>query len=141
MRLYGLTFAFSLPFLISYAANSVVAIPYPIPSSADLFVRDLSYPDLTGRRGSSVRDPSPLLYGRDGDEHGHGHGHGHGHMAPVVQLNESEILLYHDPTPPSYWTIDIDEHDPGKTRHPGLMALHALFMMLAFFGALPAGLF
>ncbi|KAI0303853.1 hypothetical protein BC826DRAFT_1089177 [Russula brevipes] len=68
------------------------------------------------------------------------HGHGHENAAPIVELNETEVLLYHAPTPPSYWSIDIDGLDPGKTRHPGLMALHASFMTLAFLGALPAGI-
>jgi hypothetical protein len=138
MHLHGPTLAFLLPSSILYAANSVIATPSAIASSADLFVRDPSYSDLTERPRSGVNSPSRLLYVRDGDEHDHGHGHGH--MAPIVQLNETEVLLYHAPTPPSYWTVDIDEHDSGNTRHPGLMALHALFMMLAFFGALPAGL-
>jgi hypothetical protein len=136
MHLYGLPFL--LPSLALYAAESVIAVPSAIASPADLFVRGPSYPDLLERRRSGVGDPSPLLYVRDGDEHSHGHGHGH--MAPIVELNETEVLLYHPPTPPSYWTIDIDEHDSGKARHPSLMALHALFMMIAFFGALPAGL-
>ncbi|KAH9998402.1 hypothetical protein BJV77DRAFT_1058788 [Russula vinacea] len=69
-----------------------------------------------------------------------GHGHNHGNAAPVVQLNETELLLYHDPTPPSYWSIDIDDPDSGDKRHPSLMVLHSLFMMFAFLGALPAGI-
>jgi hypothetical protein len=135
MHLYGLTPAFLLSSFALYAADSVIATPSAIASSADLFVRDPSYSDLTERPRSGVGSPSRLLYVRDGNEHDHGHGH-----APIVQLNETEVLLYHAPTPPSYWTVDIDEHDSGNTRHPSLMALHALFMMLAFFGALPAGL-
>jgi hypothetical protein len=58
--------------------------------------------------------------------------------APLTQLNETEVLEGHAPTPPSYWTIDVEE--PGdQQRHPGLMAAHACLMSVAFFGALPAG--
>lgn len=66
------------------------------------------------------------------DEHRHMH-----HAAPLAELNESAILLTHAPTPPSYWTIDIDEANASVPRYPGLMALHAIFMGLAFFVALP----
>lgn len=131
-----ITFTFLLPSLAFYAANPVIATPSSIASSADLSVRNTFHPDLAERVG--VSDTTPLLYIRAGDEHGHGHGH-HGNMAPLVELNETDVLLHHAPTPPSYWSIDIDEPDSGKSRHPGLMALHALFMMFAFFGALPAG--
>jgi len=134
--MHPITFTFLLPYLALYAANPVIATPSSIASPADFSVRNPSHPDLAGRVG--VRDTNPLLYLRDGDEHGHGHGH-HANMAPLVELNETEVLLHHDPTPPSYWSIDIDEPDPAKSRHPGLMTLHALFMMLAFLGALPAG--
>jgi hypothetical protein len=142
MHLHGLTLAFLLPSLALYAADSAIAIPSEIASPADLLARNPTYPGLMERAPEAVGDSPPLLYVRDGDEdvHGHGHGHGHGHAAPIVQLNESEILLDHAPTPPSYWTIDIDESHPGNNRHPSLMALHALFMIFAFLGALPAGL-
>ena len=63
-------------------------------------------------------------------------GHGH-HAAPLVQLNESEVTMYHSPTPPSYWSIDIDNIDSDTSRHPGLMAFHGVLMALAFFIALP----
>ncbi|KIM90974.1 hypothetical protein PILCRDRAFT_58846 [Piloderma croceum F 1598] len=69
-----------------------------------------------------------------------GHSHHDSHSAPLLQLNETEVLMHHAPTPPSYWTIDIDEHDPGVSRHPGLMILHGLLMSLAFFIALPVGI-
>jgi hypothetical protein len=124
MHLYGPTLAFLLPSLALYAADSVIAVDRAIrnPSSQDLAYRDAddSFP--------------PLLYDRDGD-----HGHNHGNAAPIVQLNETEVLLHHAPTPPSYWSIDFDDPDPGNARHPSLMVLHSLFMMLAFLGALPAG--
>ena len=123
MHLFGLTFAFLLPSLVQYTA----AIPSAIAPSPDSY-------DLSDR----VNDHdsfSALLYGRDGDEHGHSHGN----AAPIVHLNETEVLLYHDPTPPSYWSIDIDDPDSDSARHPSLMVLHSLFMTFAFLGALPAG--
>jgi hypothetical protein len=130
MHLYGLILAFLLPSLALYAPHSVSAI-----SPVDLAERNPSSQDLSHRVDDSF---SHLLFERDGDEHRHGHGHG-GHAAPLVKLNETEVLLYHIPTPPSYWSIDIDDPDSGDARHPSLMFLHSLFMMLAFFGALPAG--
>jgi len=100
----------------------------------DLAERNPFSQDLSDRVDHSL----PPLFERDGDEHGHDHGHGH--AAPLVELNETEVLLYHVPTPPSYWSIDIDDPDSGSARHPSLMLLHSLFMMLAFFVALPAGI-
>ena len=129
MHLYGLTFAFLLPFLALYAPHSVTAI-----SLVHLAERNPSSQGLSDRVDGSF---SGLLFERDGDEHGHGHSHGH--VAPLVELNETEVLLHHVPTPPSYWSIDFDDSDSGNARHPGLMLSHSLFMMLAFFGALPAG--
>ncbi|KAI0722254.1 hypothetical protein C8T65DRAFT_628753 [Cerioporus squamosus] len=79
-----------------------------------------------------------LLIPRDGD-HGHG-GHGGHHAAPIVELNETEVTMYHAPTAPSYYWIDIMESHTDEKRYPGLMGLHALFMSLAFFGALPIGI-
>lgn len=130
MHLYGLTLGFLLPSLALYAADYVVAVPSSITSPVNLAARNPS-PGLS-KRGDVGAPFSP----RDGAEHGHGHGHGN--VAPVVELNETDVLLDHGPTPPSYWSIDIDGHG-GEMRHPGLMVLHALMMTLAFFGALPAG--
>lgn len=127
MHLYGLTLAFLLPSLALYALDPVTAI-----SPVDLAERN----PLSHALSDRVDDSFPLLFERDGHEHGHGHGH----MPPQVELNETEVLLYHAQTPPSYWSIDIDDPDSGSARHPSLMFLHSLFMMLAFFGALPAGL-
>ncbi|KAI6164729.1 hypothetical protein EDD17DRAFT_1557674 [Pisolithus thermaeus] len=62
------------------------------------------------------------------------------HGQPLTEINETDILLSHLPTPPSYWSIDIDSPDPDVSRYPGLMALHVTFMMLAFFVVLPAGI-
>lgn len=53
-------------------------------------------------------------------------------------INETEILQWHLPTPPSYWSTDIQDRDPNVARDPALIALHVLFMSLAFFVALPA---
>ena len=75
---------------------------------------------------------SPALHVRD-DMHMH-------HGQPMAEINETQILQWHLPTPPSYWSVDIDEPDPNITRYPALIALHALFMSLAFFVALPAGM-
>ncbi|KAI6003871.1 hypothetical protein EDD15DRAFT_2456938 [Pisolithus albus] len=55
------------------------------------------------------------------------------HGQPLTEINETDILLSHLPTPPSYWSIDIDSPDPNVPRYPGLMALHVTFMMIAFF--------
>jgi hypothetical protein len=122
MRLHGLLL---VPSVALYATDSVIAVP-PNLLNRNPFPQELS-----------DKVTFPLLYGRDGDEHGHGHGHGS--AAPIVQINETDVLLYHDPTPPSYWSIDIDNPDSGNAKHPSLMALHSLFMMFAFLGALPAG--
>jgi hypothetical protein len=130
MHLYGLTLGFLLPSLALYTADYAAAVP---SSPVDLGTRNPSS-GLSEREDASA--PFSPLYTRDGDEHGHSHGHGN--VVSVVELNETDVLLDHDPTPPSYWSIDIDDHG-GETGHPGLMALHGLMMTLAFFGALPAG--
>ncbi|KAL4075983.1 hypothetical protein J3A83DRAFT_4357115 [Scleroderma citrinum] len=62
------------------------------------------------------------------------------HGQPLTEINETEILMWHLPTPPSYWSIDIENPDPTVARYPGLIALHVTFMILAFFVALPAGI-
>ncbi|TFK43381.1 hypothetical protein BDQ12DRAFT_674879 [Crucibulum laeve] len=77
---------------------------------------------------------SPYFLKRDG----HGH-HSHS-SAPLLELNETEVIINHAPTPPSYYTIDWDGHLSNDTRHPGLIISHAIFMSLAFFVALPLGI-
>ena len=67
------------------------------------------------------------------DDHHHNH-----HAAPLLELNETEVTLYHSPTPPSYYTIDWEDEGYQK-QHGNLMILHGLFMCLAFFVALPMG--
>jgi len=74
-----------------------------------------------------------LVLKRDND-----HMHMH-HGAPLTELNETAIIQWHAPTPPSYWSIDIEDRDPSVARYPGLMVLHVVFMTLAFFVALPVG--
>ncbi|KAJ3531171.1 hypothetical protein NMY22_g8269 [Coprinellus aureogranulatus] len=76
---------------------------------------------------------------RDG---GHGHGHNGGHHAqPIVELNETELAMWHSPTPVSYYTFDFEaEGAADAKRHPGFMMAHIVFMSLAFFGALPIGI-
>ena len=69
---------------------------------------------------------------------GHDHAHGHGHAAPLLELNETDILRFHEPSPPSYGTHDFEDPDV-EHKYPYLMGLHALFMGAAFFGALPIG--
>lgn len=68
-----------------------------------------------------------------------GHDHHNPHAQPVLELNETEILMHHSPTPPSYYTIDWEDPENAAKRHPGLIVSHALFMGLAFFVALPMG--
>nr|GAT54011.1 predicted protein [Mycena chlorophos] len=71
-----------------------------------------------------------LIYPRDGHHHD---------GAPLKELNETEVTLYHAPIGPSYYTIDWDDPvDPS--RHPGWLITHALFMSLAFFVCLPVGI-
>lgn len=59
----------------------------------------------------------------------------HHHAAPLLTLNETAILMWHSPTPPSYWTVDVVE----GSGHGGLMIIHGIMMSAAFFVALPIG--
>ncbi|KAF7976963.1 hypothetical protein HWV62_5028 [Athelia sp. TMB] len=65
---------------------------------------------------------------RNGDHHHQG--------TVLLALNETDVLMGHGPTPPSYWTIDVVE----GSGHAGLMVLHVIFMCAAFFVALPAAI-
>lgn len=111
------------------------ALPFLVPALAAAFA--LAAPPTNEARHDAVlvRSPEADLARRDGD---HMHGHNH-HDEPKIVFNESELLLYHDPTPPSYWSIDFEDMTPNETRYPGFMVLHGVFMSLAFFGALPVG--
>ncbi len=73
------------------------------------------------------------IFTRDAGHDRHSH-----HDTPKPDLNETEIEMYHGKTPPSYYTIDWEDAD-SKSRYPGLIMAHALFMSLAFFCALPIG--
>jgi hypothetical protein len=77
---------------------------------------------------------SPALHSDPRDDHDHHHG------APLLELNETAILMNHAPTPPSYWSIDIDRLDPSISGHATLMAFHVALMCLAFFMILPMGM-
>lgn len=81
--------------------------------------------------------PSPdhplSIAARDGAEYHHAHG------APLLMLNETEVTMYHAPTPPSYYTLDFED-EGYQNHHKGLMIFHGLFMCLAFFVSLPVGM-
>lgn len=62
------------------------------------------------------------------------HIHHHSHAPPLVELNETLILLTHSPDPPSYF--DYDQSDEGK---PALLYIHIVLMSFAFFVLLPLG--
>ncbi|GAA5821413.1 hypothetical protein JCM3770_003511 [Rhodotorula araucariae] len=72
--------------------------------------------------------------------HAHGagdeHSHGHSHAPPLLELNETQILLTHSPDSPSYF--DFDQSEDGK---PALLYIHIVLMSLAFFGFLPLAIF
>jgi len=109
-----------LPFLVPALAGALAAVP----------PHDLHALDRLVASGSDTSSYEETLYRRDGDHH---------HMgAPLVQLNETEIAMSHQPTPPSYYWSDIMDTQ-GERRYPGLMAVHVLSMGFAFFGALPVG--
>lgn len=65
--------------------------------------------------------------------------HHHHAGAPLLELNETEIALWHGSSLPSYYTIDWDGVDSIPIHYPGLIIAHAIFMCLAFFVALPLG--
>ncbi|GJE84477.1 hypothetical protein PsYK624_005530 [Phanerochaete sordida] len=109
------------------------ALLFLVPALAGAFA--LAAPptnDLRDAHGSPRED---VLVRRHGDDHMPMDMH----AAPLTVLNETEILLFHAPTPPSYYTIDFED-DSGAARYPAFMALHIVFMCLAFFGALPVGI-
>ncbi|GJJ07633.1 hypothetical protein Clacol_001837 [Clathrus columnatus] len=68
------------------------------------------------------------------------HDHGNHHAAPLLELNETEVLLGHAPDPLSYWSHDYElpkEQDINNWRF--VMVLHVLGSSLAFFVLLPMG--
>ena len=70
---------------------------------------------------------------RDGD------GHHNPNAPPLIELNETEITMYHAPIPESYYTIDWDGAGEPGPRYPALIMTHVVLMCLAFFVALPMG--
>ncbi|KAJ7638677.1 hypothetical protein FB45DRAFT_408557 [Roridomyces roridus] len=58
----------------------------------------------------------------------------------MLVLNETDIELLHQPTPPSYATADWEDPSIASQRHPGLMVSHGMFMCLTFFIFLPMGM-
>lgn len=109
--------------LLAIGPLSVLAVP----------VADLLAEAHITRHG--VASSGDFLVVRRDNDHMHVH-----HGAPLTELNETAIIQWHAPTPPSYWSIDIDDRNTSVARHPGLMALHVIFMTLAFFVALPVGI-
>ncbi|KAF7356185.1 hypothetical protein MVEN_00949800 [Mycena venus] len=92
---------------------------------------------LTSAVGASARYPgSSDLLVTSRDEHAHHH------AAPLLELNETEVTMHHQPTPPSYYTLDWEYSDPAQAsdrRSPALIITHSIFMALAFFVFLPMG--
>lgn len=100
---------------------------------------------------ASPAPPPPMHSMQPASEHEHGHGHG----TPLLELNETEVLLHHAPDPLSYWAYDIlglrlgadgvsivpASPDDDQRTYGGLMAVHVACMMVAFFAVLPLGEF
>lgn len=108
--------------LVLAIVYSQLPVVFTSPSASD---------DL--RERMSVSSSSELYVKRDGSHHHHS-------GAPLLVLNETEVTMYHAPTPPSYYTIDWDD-EGHESRHGGLMIMHGIFMSLAFFVSLPLGMF
>jgi hypothetical protein len=66
-------------------------------------------------------------------------GHHRHKGGPLLVLNETEIAMYHTPTPNSYYTIDWEGAGEPGPRYPALMMTHIILMCLAFFVVLPIG--
>lgn len=116
----------SLPLIIAIIAFGLTFVhASPAAASGDVITHQVSSERVITARAED-------LDRRDG------HGHHNAHVAPLLKLNETEVTMYHAPTPPSYWTIDIEEQS-GTSGHPGLMIMHGVLMSLAFFIALPVG--
>lgn len=87
---------------------------------------DQSNPD-----SNSISMPSPMTH----DEHSHGR-----HNAPLLELNETEILQGHAPDPLSYWSHDYElSKDQDFNNWRSLMILHVLGSSTALFVLLPIG--
>jgi hypothetical protein len=108
------------------------------PSHALALRDDHDMPNMPTANVTNVDQPKT----GDGSA-GDGHGHGHGHLAPLLELDEAEILQNHAPDPLSYWEHDTTTTpDDPHSQHPQygrLMAAHVIAMSLAFFAVLPLG--
>jgi len=139
---------------MSYKSTRLFPVPFSLPlapchsamhlrwTAAAAFASSILFSQFHGaltspseldafRERRLVESPSEL-YKRDGSHHHH-------NGAPLTVLNETQVTMYHAPTPPSYYTIDWDD-EGHESRHGGLMILHGIFMSLAFFFALPIGM-
>lgn len=92
-----------------------------VPMAFVLFATTLVHTSLAG-----------VILGRDDHHHHLG--------APLLYLNETEIAMYHAPTPDSYYTIDWEGAGEPGGRYPALMITHIILMSLAFFVVLPMGI-
>lgn len=62
------------------------------------------------------------------------------HAAPLLEINETQILESHAPDPISYWIHDWElPSEEAKEKYRGLMVLHVVGMTVSFFGLLPVG--
>lgn len=127
--------------LLTHATPNALAAPHPALSGPSLHVdrrQEVHDSDHAGHEhdahdqdDTSTTAPSQKLGGG-------GHDHMHFTGPPMTELNETLILLYHKPTPPSYGTHDFEDSEISSA-YPGLMGLHAVLMSSAFFVALPVG--
>lgn len=60
-------------------------------------------------------------------------GHQHAHGTPQAHINETLILLTHDPDPLANWRYDMEE----GAAHPSLLVAHIVLASLSFFAFLP----
>ncbi|KAF9451619.1 cytoplasmic protein [Macrolepiota fuliginosa MF-IS2] len=111
-----------------YRRNSSAPFLLLLLAALSIYYSPALSQELEAREGNHI-------FVRDGDHHHHTP-----YAQPLLELNETEILMKHSPTPPSYYTIDWEDPENATTRHPGLIISHALFMGLAFFIALPMGI-
>ncbi len=151
---YVTTFLLSTLFCLSFpiladAAPSPLDALNPVYHNARARSHDTSTSSSQGHthtNDSSTQDASKRL---PPDPHWHDF-----HAAPKVKLDDESIHLIHH-FPPSYLAVDFrldndsaifgeefdESWDPDAAQgHARLMAVHALGMVLGYFGALPIGL-
>ena len=85
----------------------------------------------------SLVSSSPSLLNDDLSLH-HVGTHLHRKAAPLLEIDEAQVLSNHQPSPPSYYSGDWED-DGHQSRHGSLMFVHAVFMSLAFFVLWPTG--